>query len=102
MLVPNPAKKEDLAKVPLGIHVAVFPNESGTLAVVDVTVKNNGGSAVSEVAVEVLIFQDSMQVADVNVEFSSLEPGDKELVQKFTRVDGYLWNDWTYSYTVVK
>ncbi len=80
----------------------VFPNESGTLAYTDVTVKNNSGSLVSELHVEVLWFQDTKQVADVNIIFESLAPGDEEYIQRRTRVDGYLWNHWTFTYKVQK
>ena len=96
----NPAKKMDLAKTPLGIHVTTFSNESGTLAYTDITVRNNSGSQLSKVTVEVLWFQDAVQVADLTVVFDAVEEGDEEYVQKRTRVDGYLWNDWTYSYKI--
>ena len=98
----DPNKKPNLARQPIGIHVQVFSSSSGVLAYADVTVKNNSGSPISELQVEVLWFQDSTQDAKADIVFESLEPGDKEFVQKRTRVDGYLWNDWTYTYTVLK
>ena len=98
----DPNKKPNLAKEPIGIHVEVFANESGTLAYTDVTVKNNSGSLVSELHVEVLWFQDTKQVADVYIVFESLSPDAKEHIQRRTRVDGYLWNHWTFTYKVQK
>lgn len=98
----DPNKKPNLAKTPIGIYVQVFPNDIGTLAYADVTVKNNSGSLVSELHVEVLWFQDSEQAADVDIVFKSLAPGDKEYIQRGTRVDGYLWNHWNFTYKVIK
>ena len=62
--------------------------------------KNNSGSQLSRVTVEVLWFLDAVQVADLTVVFDAVEEGDEEYVQKRTRADGYLWNDWTYSYKI--
>ena len=68
----------------------------------EVTVRNNSGSSISRLYVEVLLFRETRQVGRANVVFESLEPGDKDRMEQHTKVEKYVWDNYTYTYKIEK
>ena len=106
-LLPNldswEAKRAELSKEPVGIHVRADSQSYSSLkAIVEITAKNNSESSISKLFVEVLLFRGTRQVGQANVVFESLAPGDKEHIEQHTKVEKYVWDDYTVTYKIEK
>ena len=100
MNTEDPNKKPNLAKSPIGLHVEKICSPTGVTNA-DITVKNNSGSFIPKLNIEVLVFNGTTQVGKTNEIYESLKAGKSKHTQRLMNIN-YPCKDLIFTYKIHK
>ncbi len=97
---PDPNEEINLSKSPIGLYVKKVYRQGG-MTYSDITVRNNSGSFIGSLYIEVIVYNGNKRVGMTNHIFGSVNEGEEMVTRNPINSSGRSWSTYKYTYKMI-